>query len=232
MKKIILTIITIVGILLTASGQEFSLELDCDTTAYITLVHTRGLPNPSNPSNPIIPVVATVRLNNDQPITGVQFDIECNVTIDSVCVERSRLSRNHTFEYNGRRLLISSPSNQPLKYESGAIVYIYTKTPQYIKIKDIILTEPDETQHRPSDILKNVVTLRHIYNYIVGDANADGAVDAADYVVTANKIMERSVSTYYGDAADVNNDGTVNVVDLVGINNFTLGRRTIEYRNQ
>lgn len=207
---------------LAADAQDLVLTIgDCPT-------HVRG--------TSALTADVAVSLTNSIPITGVQFDVSSScVTIDSVWVNPERKSRNHNFEYNGNRVLISSATNQPLRGDSGAIAFIRFTIPKLhsgsgnyrIYLKNIILTEPDETQHSISNVSKG-----NNFMYIVGDANADGAVDAADYVVTANKIMERNVSTYYGDAADVNNDGTVNVVDLVGINNFTLGRRTIEYRNQ
>ena len=53
-------------------------------------------------------------------------------------------------------------------------------------------------------------------------------MDVADYVVTANKLVGRTVVSFYNDAADVNQNGNVDIGDLVGITQRALGVITPE----
>ena len=57
-----------------------------------------------------------------------------------------------------------------------------------------------------------------------GDANADGKVDAKDFVDIANQTMGKPTSTgkFNENAADVNEDGVVNIADIVAISNIIM----------
>ena len=61
-----------------------------------------------------------------------------------------------------------------------------------------------------------------------GDANGSMAVDVADVVTTVNYITNQNPQPFIFEAADVNSDGTINVLDIVGIINIILhpGRAT------
>lgn len=65
-------------------------------------------------------------------------------------------------------------------------------------------------------------------SFLLGDANGDGTVDVADYVVTANRLVGKAVISFYNDAADVNQNGGVDIGDLVGITQRALGKITPE----
>ena len=55
-----------------------------------------------------------------------------------------------------------------------------------------------------------------------GDANGSMAVDVADVVTTVNYITNQNPQPFIYEAADVNADGTINVLDIVGIINIIL----------
>ena len=61
-----------------------------------------------------------------------------------------------------------------------------------------------------------------------GDANGSMAVDVADVVTTVNYITNQNPQPFIFEAADVNADGNINVLDIVGIINIILhpGRAT------
>ena len=59
--------------------------------------------------------------------------------------------------------------------------------------------------------------------YISGDANLDGEVNVFDVVSTALYTLERTTGTFWFKAADVNGDGSIDVTDIVGIVNISLG---------
>lgn len=60
-----------------------------------------------------------------------------------------------------------------------------------------------------------VITLQN--PVILGDANGDGTVNAADPVAVANYIIGQPPATFVKTAADVNNDGNITVADAAGI---------------
>ena len=59
--------------------------------------------------------------------------------------------------------------------------------------------------------------------YMIGDANADGTVNAADIVEVVNCIMGSPSAKFSIDGADANADGTVNAADIVAIVNIIMG---------
>lgn len=60
------------------------------------------------------------------------------------------------------------------------------------------------------------------YGSILGDANGSFAVDVADVITTVNYVTGQNPQPFLFDAADVNGDGTINVLDIVGIINIIL----------
>lgn len=57
---------------------------------------------------------------------------------------------------------------------------------------------------------------------IRGDANGSYNVDIADVITTINYVTGQNPQPFLFDAADVNGDGTINVLDIVGIINIIL----------
>ena len=66
-------------------------------------------------------------------------------------------------------------------------------------------------------------TTKTIDNYILGDANLDQTVNVFDVVTTALYALQQAVSPFWLPAADVNADGIIDVTDIVGIVNISLG---------
>lgn len=60
------------------------------------------------------------------------------------------------------------------------------------------------------------------HSSIRGDANGSYAVDVADVITTINYVTGQNPQPFLFDAADVNGDGTINVLDIVGIINIIL----------
>ena len=54
-------------------------------------------------------------------------------------------------------------------------------------------------------------------SFVPGDANNDGVVNGDDVRVMSDYILEKPVSSFAREAADVNGDNAVNVADIVGI---------------
>ena len=186
-----------------------------------------------------------VTLVNKNPISGIQFDItlpngvEFNMLDDSpdVWLDETRATRSHSISAsqlsNGKyRVLVTSSASRDLRGNDGVLVHMNMLLPQIhnagnytISVSNIIASEADETRHT----LNNTSTAVRFY-YIVGDADANAFVDIADHAATASKILGKSPSPFFSDAADVDVNSSLDVVDLVGITNIALEIKPITIR--
>ena len=89
----------------------------------------------------------------------------------------------------------------------------------YIQMKNIKLISPDNTEYSASEL--NIELLLTAGSK--GDANSDGIVDIADINTVAGYIISPAGRQINLTQADVSEDGDVNVIDLVGVSNITLG---------
>ena len=226
----------------TTDGSNMSLSCNVEVIPdyYIildTLSHIRG------ESTKIVDL--PVRLVNKNPISGIQFDVSLpnDVTFNlvdglpDVWLDDARGTRSHSILAsrlsNGLyRVLVTSSTSKDLKGHDGVLVHMNMLLPQhhntgdqYINISNIIASESDETRHT----LDNKSTMVHFY-YIIGDADANAVVDIADHAATASKILAKSPSPFYYDAANVDGNSSLDVVDLVGITNIALGIRLLTVR--
>lgn len=186
-----------------------------------------------------------VSLINKNPISGIQFDVtlpngvEFNLVdgMPDVWLDEARATRSHSISAsllsNGKyRILVTSSSSKDLRGNDGELVHMNMLLSQMhnignytISISNIIASEADETGHT----LNNTSTLVRYY-YIVGDADANALVDIADHAATASKILGKSPSPFYSDAANVDANNSLDVVDLVGITNIALEIKPITIR--
>ena len=201
------------------------------------LAHVRGQSDFS--------VVIPFWMSNKTAISGLQFDITLPsgvsfATVDDypdVWLDANRKARNHSVDVNlisgsKYRVLVSSPTNNTFKGNEGEVLYMRLNIDSahpvgtyYINTSNVIFVEPDETQHIGYNKYVQIN-----YKYLLGDADGDARVDITDYTVTALYILNRPTEVFYGDAANVNEDYSINVTDLVGITNISLGIRPHEYR--
>lgn len=176
-------------------------------------------------------------LVNKSPISGIQFDVTLPSNVEfnlidgspDVWLDEARSTRSHSVSTNqlssGKyRVLVTSSSSKDLKGNDGVLVHMNMVLPQmhntgdsYINISNIIAFEADETRHTMDDKSAKVS-----FYYLVGDADANAVVDIADHTSTASKILGKSPSPFYDDAANVDDNYSLDVVDLVGITNIAL----------
>jgi hypothetical protein len=57
-------------------------------------------------------------------------------------------------------------------------------------------------------------------SFVRGDANGDGEVDTKDVEAISDYIVGKPVASFVMEAADVNEDGVINVLDIVGVVNI------------
>lgn len=201
-----------------------------------TLSHIRGIASDVS--------VMELSLSNVNPISGIQFDMTLPSCVTfgypEMWLNEERSTRSHSLSLtklsnnpNKYRVLIASSLAKDLKGNDGPLVFMnilmsndgYYSGNYYIEVSNIIASESDETQYSISNA-RGVVR----YGYIVGDANGDASVDIADYMTTASRILGNSPSPFYCDAANVDNIALIDVADLVGIANISLGIKPITYR--
>ena len=199
-----------------------------------TLTHIRG--------EAAVMVALPLNLNNMNDISAIQFDVSlpgcASLGYPEVTLNDARATRSHTISINklgtnNYRVLIASPQSKNLVGNDGPIAYmnllldknVTTAGDYYLTVSNIIASGADETRYA----LPSAQGLIRYY-YIVGDVNADLSVDIADYMATASKILARTPSPFYSDAADVDQNSSINVTDLVGITNIALGIKPVTVR--
>lgn len=67
-------------------------------------------------------------------------------------------------------------------------------------------------------------TILHMADVLLGDANNDGYIDAADLSAVTNYILGRDNTVFISEAADMNSDGIIDASDLSAITNIILGK--------
>ena len=214
---------------LTASAADYEVSLD-------TLSHIRGTASDV--------AEMTLSLSNASPISAIQFDVTlpncATFGYPEMWIDDNRSTRSHALSINKLsgytnkyRVLIASSTAKDLKGNSGPLVHMSLQLSStgsysgnyYVQVTNVIASESDETQHTIASA-NGVVR----YGYIVGDANGDATVDVADYMATASKILGNSPSPFYNDAANVDSYASIDVADLVGIANISLGTRPLTVR--
>ena len=186
-----------------------------------------------------------VSLINKNPISAIQFDVTLPSDVSlslidgvpDIYLDDARKTRSHSVSIsqlsNGKyRVLVTSSSSKDLKGHEGPLVHMNLLLPQehntgnsYINVSNIIASESDETRHT----LDNTSTMVRFF-YLVGDADANAIVDIADHTATASKILGKSPSPFYYDAANVDANYSLDVVDLVGITNIALEIKPVTLR--
>ena len=173
--------------------------------------------------------VIPVALINADPITAIQTELYLpsgivpNYNEDDVFVtlEPSRKGRGHTVSTTitalATRIMVSSSRNAAFQGNEGTVMYIYLKANEGltagmygIDLKNIILSTTSGEMIEAPNVKINV----GVAAYHSGDANGDGYIDDADYVITASYIMANNPSNFIFNAADMSGDGRVYVNDL------------------
>lgn len=194
-------------------------------------------------------VELSLSLSNKRTISGFQFDIhfpdyvslnEIGNDVFDIWLDDARKTRTHSVNASlisdefgqSYRVLISSSSSKDLKGNDGELVHmnVLMRNHPYsgnypIYVYNIVASESDETRHD----LDNTQGIVKCY-YVVGDADGNTIVDIADYNATASKILSRTPAPFYFDAANVDNNNSLDVVDLVGITNIALEIKPVTIR--
>ena len=223
------------------SNLTASCEIEVIPDYYVTLdtlSHIRGF------AEQVIDLPVT--LVNNYPISAIQFDVSLPADVSfnlidgrfDVWLDKIRGTGTHSITTtrlsNGKyRVHVSSSSSMNLNGNDGELVHMNVLLPQMhgsgdqtISISNIIAIESNQTRHS----LEDASTQVHFY-YLVGDADANAVIDVADHNATASKILGKSPSPFYRDAANVDANSSLDVIDLVGIANIALEINPITVRH-
>lgn len=185
-----------------------------------------------------------IGLANEDEVTALQCDIVLpqGMSIETVGnsyiveINEERRGRDHNVTINKTgadtyTILLSSPSGKSFKGNTGTLMTIHLNINEmaagyyYINARNASIAKPSSEMLYLNDMS---LLINIMQRYLLGDANGDGVVDVADYVVAANKLVNKPVVAFYDDAADVNRNGGIDIGDLVGIIQRALGRITPE----
>ena len=176
-----------------------------------------------------------VGLVNGSPISALQCDVFLpegfTMIGDSVSLVAARVAESHSISMRSLgdgvwRVLIASPKAEVFNGNEGELFVLHLNTdadlPEAdynVMLGNIILADASADTYFAPDVDAIVIVKR----YGKGDANGDGTVNVGDYVTTANYIMDLNPDPFVFSAADIDDNNSINVADLVGIVNIVLG---------
>ena len=124
------------------------------------------------------------------------------------------------------RVLITSLVAEPFNGNDGELFVLHLNVAPDaqegiypVEIKNVVMADVNALTYHARDVATSFV----VKNTLRGDANGDGMVDVGDYVTTANYIMELNPDPFMFRGADVDENETIDVGDLVGIINIIMG---------
>ena len=191
----------------------------------------------------------SVKMKNNVAIQTIQFDLYLpdGVTIvpdedyELVTASKERINRFNYFESSmqtdGALRLLAQATSTNVPAGDGEICQIVVNIPESMEegdyplvIKGALMVENDNTSHSPDPNL--VQTKLTVLNYVPGDANNDGAVNAIDFNMIGNYILGQSQSGFNVKAADISGDGDVNAIDFNMVGNMILNGSTASARER
>ena len=185
--------------------------------------------------------ILPIAMTNDKSITGVQIDLYLPQGVTVATNDRGKMLISTTNRMTGNYTLSSSQMDgfvRILGYSSegdaftgtsGDILNVtldisssMTDGDYDIKLKDIVLSDVNNTELHPADVYATLT----IKNYTVGDVDNSGTININDVVCIINYILGRQVGTFIPEAADVDDSGKVNINDVVTLINLYILNRT------
>ncbi len=179
-----------------------------------------------------------VTLRNVAGISAVQCDIVLPQGVELaqqdgrylVDVNSQRLAPSHVLnirqlQSGNVRVLITSLLAEPLNGNDGELMVLHLNVAPDaqegiypVEINNVVMADVNALTYHAPDAATNFV----VKNTLKGDANGDGMIDVGDYVTTANYIMELNPDPFLFKGADVDENQTIDVGDLVGITNIIM----------
>lgn len=138
-------------------------------------------------------------------------DMSCNLTAVGNGVYRFMIYSNSLKEFVPGELM-----NINLKVSEEEPLDTYS-----VSIQDVLLSDIGGNAHNDNGASANVTVTPP---YTPGDVNNDGVIDSQDADCVVNYLLEDAPATFIFDAADMNQDGKITVIDLGYIINLTMAQ--------
>lgn len=185
----------------------------------------------------------SVKMKNTVAIRGYQFDLylpegvtvatdEDGFALAELSTARTTKNKTNYFETaatadGGLRVLCGSSKQYDFSGNDGEVAIITLNIAQDIAegehpiiLKSIRLSDAQSVPYR-TEYVKSTLA---ISSYTLGDVNADGSVDVADFIAIANHILGNTIEGFVEKAADVNEDDAIDVADFIGVANMILSQ--------
>ena len=183
----------------------------------------------------------SVKMKNTVNVQGYQFDLYLpdGVTVakDADGIEMAELSTSRTTlkktdyfnvkeqQDGSLRVLCGSSKGYTFEGTDGEVALITLSIGSEIAegehpiiLKNVVLTDKNSVPYE-TEYLKSTLV---ISSYTLGDVNADGSINVADFMAVANHILGDTPEGFVEKAADINEDNTINVADFMGVANLIL----------
>lgn len=233
-------------VMVTATAKEPGKLISETTTVRITVPARPGVSGDNLLTMPSMVYAETgkdfdmpVALVNSADITALQCDVYLpeGITLIDEGIELvdERVTETHTVTVKpladgALRVFIASPVSAVINGYEGDLFTLHLNVApgipegQYnLMLGNIVLADADAMTYFAPDV-DAIVSVK---SYAKGDANGDGLINVGDYVTTANYILEMEPDPFVFSAADVDENQTIDVGDLVGIVNIVLGDFTM-----
>ena len=184
-------------------------------------------------------VTLPILMNNEQQITGLQFDLylpegitvakkangKNDITVTERMEEGYSLS-NNSMDDGSVRVTGLSMESTPFTGNSGAIVNVELQVDEsvaegnyQIQVKNIILSDVNGVAHKPATASCELT----VKSYIPGDVDNSGDININDAVCIVNYILNKPNANFIPEAADLDGSGDININDaVVLINKYIL----------
>lgn len=184
-------------------------------------------------------VTLPILMNNEQQITGLQFDLylpegitvakkangKNDITVTERMEEGYSLS-NNSMDDGSVRVTGLSMESTPFTGNSGAIVNVELQVDEsvaegnyQIQVKNIILSDVNGVAHKPATASCELT----VKSYIPGDVDNSGDININDAVCIVNYILNKPNAKFIPEAADLDGSGDININDaVVLINKYIL----------
>ena len=223
---------TMDGSNLTASCQVRVVSMDAQTDNMLTMPESMKVHCGKSFDLPVAMVnIAAISALQCDLILPEGFELAQENGTYLIDLARDRVSASHSLTcrqmQDGRlRVLITSLVADPINGNEGTLFTLHMNVdPEIadgiydINLCNVVLADVNAGTYYAPDTYVPI----EVKSYIKGDANADDVVNVGDYVTTANYILEMNPNPFVFEAADVDESGTIDVGDLVGIVNIVLG---------
>ena len=183
----------------------------------------------------------SVKMKNTIDVQGFQFDLylpagvsvaldEDNFPLAEMSLARTTKKKTDFFDTaiqpdGSMTVLCASTKGYTFSGNDGEVAVITLNIAAELEngelpliMKNIKLSTP-HSQNYITEYMKSTLV---ISSYTLGDVNADGSVDVADFIAIANHILNRTPEVFVEKAADVNLDNSIDVADFIAVANIIL----------